>query len=53
VEETRLEKLLIVEDDRATRKALNQLFEPEGYSVEAAENGDAGLASFRASRYFE
>jgi two-component system, OmpR family, alkaline phosphatase synthesis response regulator PhoP len=45
-----LEKILVVEDDRATRKALKQLFEPEGYSVEAAENGAAGLASFRSSR---
>src|SRR5437667_12393508 len=31
-----VEKLLVVEDDRATRKALKQLFEPEGYSVELA-----------------
>jgi two-component system, OmpR family, alkaline phosphatase synthesis response regulator PhoP len=50
VEATRLEKILVVEDDRATRKALKQLFEPEGYSVEAAENGVAGLATFRDSR---
>jgi DNA-binding response OmpR family regulator len=45
-----MEKILIVEDDRATRKALQQLFESEGYLVEAAEDGARGLASFRASR---
>ncbi len=45
-----LEKLLVIEDDRATRKALKQLFEVEGYTVEVAENGAEGLARFRASR---
>ena len=45
-----VEKILVVEDDRATRKALKQLFEPEGYSVELAENGADGLAIFRLSR---
>ncbi len=25
-----MEKILVIEDDRATRKALQQLFEPEG-----------------------
>ncbi len=45
-----MEKILIVEDDRATRKALKQLFEAEGFAVEIAENGEAGLAAYRASR---
>jgi DNA-binding response OmpR family regulator len=45
-----MEKILIIEDDRATRKALQQLFEPEGYLVEAAADGALGLAAFRASR---
>jgi DNA-binding response OmpR family regulator len=45
-----MEKILVIEDDRATRKALQQLFEPEGYSVDAAQNGAEGLALFRASR---
>ena len=45
-----MEKILVVEDDRATRKALQQLFESEGYLVEAAEDGALGLAAFRASR---
>ena len=45
-----MEKILVIEDDRATRKALQELFEPEGYSVEVAQNGEEGLATFRASR---
>jgi DNA-binding response OmpR family regulator len=45
-----MEKILVVEDDRATRKALQQLFEPEGYTVEVAQSGVQGLELFRASR---
>lgn len=45
-----MEKILVIEDDRATRKALQELFEPEGYLVEVAQNGAQGLASFRAGR---
>jgi DNA-binding response OmpR family regulator len=43
-------KILIVEDDRATRKALQRLFEQEGYAVVVAQTGPEGLAAFRASR---
>jgi DNA-binding response OmpR family regulator len=46
----RMEKILVVEDDRATRKALQQLFEPEGYSVAVAQTGPEGLAAYRSSR---
>lgn len=45
-----MEKILIVEDDRATRKALRQLFESEGYLIEIAQDGAQGLAAFRAAR---
>lgn len=45
-----MQKILIIEDDRATRKALQQLFEPEGYSVEIAQDGAEGLEVFRATR---
>jgi DNA-binding response OmpR family regulator len=45
-----MEKILVIEDDRATRKALQQLLEAEGYVVEAAQNGAEGLAMFRAAR---
>lgn len=44
-----MDKILVIEDDRAIRKALKQLFEPEGYSVEVASDGAAGLAAFRAA----
>jgi DNA-binding response OmpR family regulator len=43
-----MQKILVIEDDRATRKALKQIFEPEGYTVEIAEDGEAGLAAFRS-----
>ena len=45
-----MEKILVVEDDRATRKALQQLFQAEGYTVEVAQNGTEGLAAFRSGR---
>ena len=45
-----MEKILVIEDDRAIRKALKQLFEAEDYTVVMAENGQAGLNAFRSSR---
>ena len=45
-----MEKILIIEDDRATRKALQQIFEGEGYVVAVAQNGAEGLAEFRSAR---
>ena len=44
-----MEKILVIEDDRAIHKALKHLFESEGYSVEVASDGAAGLAATRAS----
>lgn len=44
-----MEKLLIIEDDRSIHKALRQLFEAEGYTLEFATNGAAGLAAFKAA----
>src|SRR5579875_2670381 len=44
-----MEKLLIIEDDRVIHKALKQLFESEGYAIEFATDGVAGLAAFRAA----
>src|SRR6478672_4395309 len=43
-------KILLIEDDRATRKALQQLLEPEGFLVETAQDGAQGLAAFRATK---
>jgi DNA-binding response OmpR family regulator len=45
-----MEKILIIEDDRAIRKALQQLFESEGYGVEIAQHGAEGLAAFRRAK---
>jgi DNA-binding response OmpR family regulator len=45
-----MEKILIMQHDRATRRALKLLLEPEGYIVETAADGKTGLAAFRRSR---
>ena len=44
-----MEKILIIEDDRAIQKALKRLFESEGYALEIAATGTAGLEAFRAA----
>jgi len=44
-----VEKILVIEDDRAVQRALKRLFESEGFSVDASYDGHAGLDSFRAS----
>jgi len=36
-----MERILVVEDDRAVHRALRRLFEPEGYSVDAAFDGQS------------
>jgi DNA-binding response OmpR family regulator len=41
------ERILVIEDDHAVQKALRRLFEKEGYSVDTASDGAAGLESFR------
>ncbi len=44
-----MEKVLIVEDDRAVQRALKRLFESENYLVELTPNGKAGLDAFHSS----
>jgi len=44
-----MEKILIVEDDRAVQNALKRLFLANGYNVEIARNGNDGLESFSAA----
>ncbi len=44
-----VEKILLIEDDRAIQKALQLLFEAEGYAFQATSNGAGGLAAFRAA----
>jgi DNA-binding response OmpR family regulator len=43
-----MEKILVIEDDRAVQRALKRLFESEGYSVESSYDGASGLEAFRA-----
>ena len=44
-----MEKILVIEDDRAINKALKHLLESEGFTVDIAPDGAAGLAAFRHS----
>jgi DNA-binding response OmpR family regulator len=44
-----LERILVIEDDRALRKALKRLFEGEGFEVDMAGDGAVGLEMFRAT----
>jgi DNA-binding response OmpR family regulator len=44
-----MERILVVEDDRAVQKALKRLFESEGFSVEISADGKSALEAFRAS----
>ena len=43
-----MERVLVIEDDRAVQKALKRLFEAEGYAVDVASDGSDGLEKFRA-----
>jgi DNA-binding response OmpR family regulator len=42
-----MERILVIEDDSAVRRALKRLFEAGGYSVDLAPNGTLGLEFFR------
>ena len=44
------ERVLVIEDDRAVQKALTRLFEAEGFIVDMAGNGAAGLEMFAAAK---
>ena len=44
-----MDRILVVEDDRAVHRALKRLFEPEGYEVQAALDGPTGVEMFQAS----
>ena len=46
-----MERLLIVEDDDATRTALVDLFESEGFSVWIARDGVEALSALRRERF--
>ena len=42
----KMERILVVEDDRAVQKALKRLFEAEGFSVEISADGRSALEAF-------
>src|SRR5690242_21799461 len=42
-----MERILVVEDDRAVQKALKRLFETEGFAVEISGDGKSALEAFR------
>jgi DNA-binding response OmpR family regulator len=44
-----MERILVVEDDRAVQKALKRLFEAEGFSVEISADGKSALEAFRSA----
>ena len=44
-----MERILVVEDDRAVQKALKRLFETEGFAVEISGNGKSALEACRAA----
>ena len=45
-----MDKVLIVEDSQAMQRALQRAFTAEGYQVDVASDGLAGLNSFREQR---
>lgn len=46
-EPTAMDRILIVDDDRAIQKALKRLFESDGYQVEISADGKSALEVFR------
>jgi len=44
-----MERIQVIEDDRAVQRALARLLESEGYSVESSFDGITGLESFKAA----
>jgi CheY-like chemotaxis protein len=44
-----MERILVVEDDRAVQKALKRLFEAEGFAVEISADGKSALQAYRAT----
>jgi DNA-binding response OmpR family regulator len=44
-----MERILVVEDDRAVQKALRRLFEAEGFAVEIRADGKSALDAFRSA----
>jgi DNA-binding response OmpR family regulator len=43
-----MDRILVIEDDPKMQRAISRLFEPEGFSVQLAPDGVAGLEAFSA-----
>src|SRR5947209_4246938 len=43
-----MDQILVIEDDPKMQRAISRLFEPEGFAVEIAADGLAGLEAFSA-----
>jgi DNA-binding response OmpR family regulator len=43
-----MERILVIEDDPKVQKAMTRLFEPEGFGVDIAADGPAGIEMFSA-----
>ena len=44
-------KILVIDDERAIRNSLAEILTDEGYDVEVAEDGAAGLAKAESEKY--
>ncbi len=44
-----MERILVIEDDRAVQRALKRLFESEGYAIQSGFDGPSGLEAFRTA----
>jgi DNA-binding response OmpR family regulator len=44
-----VDRILVVEDDRAVQRALKRLFEAEGYAVQTVADGNLAVEMFRAA----
>ena len=44
-----MDRMLVIEDDRALQTPLRHVFEDDGFAVDFAEDGAAGIAAFRKS----
>jgi DNA-binding response OmpR family regulator len=45
-----MDRILVVEDDRAVQRALQRMFEAEGYAVEIASDGTSGISTFHSCK---
>ncbi len=43
-----MDKILVIEDDFKVQRALQRLFEPEGFAVRVTADGQSGIEAFRA-----